>query len=273
MGASASIGYNGRTALVRKLLLMSSKPRGRSKPAAKSAAGASCPSCGAITVAGAIFCHACGASLTEGQGGSQWSGRTLAILGLIAVLIAAGVFALATYTEQKTVAVSGGMPLAPLTPLAPLAPVFIPPTSNTPPDLSKMTPREAADRLFNRIMRTSEQGKTDEAMRFVPMAVQAYGGLPVLDDDAHYHLGLIHGIAGDRENGMRHIVALKQAAPNHLLALILEHDIATKSGDHAAVSKTVAAFSAAYVAEMATGRPEYLAHQNTIDRFRAATAK
>jgi hypothetical protein len=250
---------------------MSSRPRRKSKSATKPEVGAACPSCGVATIAGAVFCHACGASLTEGQGGSRWTGRTFAILAVVAAVVSVGVFALATYTEQKTVTQSGGMPPGPL---ALPAPVFIPPTTNTPPDLSKMTPREAADRLFNRIMRTSEQGKTDEALRFVPMAVQAYGGLPVLDDDAHYHLGLIHGIAGDRESGLRHIGALKQAAPNHLLALMLEHAIAEKSGDSAAVSRTEAAFTVAYVAEMATGRPEYLAHRNTIDRFRAAaTAK
>jgi hypothetical protein len=245
----------------------SRKAKYAAKLAAKPAGGTACPSCGGPTVAQAIFCHVCGASLTEGPSGRQWSGRTLASLAVVAVLIAVGVFALATYTEQKTPPLSGPMPLAPS------APMFVPPTSNRPPDLSKMTPREAADRLFNRIMRTSEQGKTDEALRFVPMAVQAYGGLPVLDDDAHYHLGLIHGIVGDRENGLRHITALKQAAPNHLLALMLEYEIAEKSGDRAAVSKIVAVFAAAYVAEMATGRPEYLAHRNTIDRFRAANAK
>jgi hypothetical protein len=211
--------------------------------------------------------------LTEGEGGSRWTGRTFAILAVVAVVVSVGVFALATYMKQKSATVSAGMPPGPLGPVAPPAPVFVPPNSNTPPDLSKMTPREAADRLFNRIMRTSEQGKTDEALRFVPMAVQAYGGLPVLDDDARYHLGLIHGIAGDRENGLRHIAALKQAAPNHLLALMLEHAIAEKSGDRAADSKIVAAFAAAYVAEMATGRPEYMAHRNTIDQFLAATLK
>ena len=133
-----------------------------------------------------------------------------------------------------------------------------------------MTQREAADRLFNRIMTASEQGDRAEALRFVPMAVQAYGGLPVLDRDAHYHLGLIHGVAGDRAKGNRHIAALRQAAPNHLLALVLEHGIAEQSGDRAAVSRIIATFAAAYDAEMAMGRPEYEAHRNTIEKFRAA---
>mgnify|MGYP002631631130 CR=1 FL=1 len=193
------------------------------------------------------------------------------MLAGIAVVICAGVFALATYTEQKQTAVAS----APMVSARP-APVFVPPSGpapGTPPDLSKMTMRDAADRLFNRIMRVSEQGNIEEAQRFVPMAVQAYNSLPVLDDDAHYHLGLIYGIAGDDEQGRLQIAALKQAAPNHLLAMMLEHAIAEKSGDTAAAAKISAAFTAAYVAEMATGRPEYLAHRSTIQQFRAATTK
>jgi hypothetical protein len=94
----------------------------------------------------------------------------------------------------------------------------------------------------------------------------------MLDRDAHYHLGLIHGVAGDRANVDRQIAALRQGAPNHLLALVLEHRIAERSGDQAAVSRALAAFAAAYDAEIATRRPEYEAHGNTIERFRADAA-
>ena len=45
--------------------------------------------------------------------------------------------------------------------------------SNRPPDLSKMTPREAADRLFNRVMSANERGDKDETSWFSPMAIQA----------------------------------------------------------------------------------------------------
>ncbi|MDX1485982.1 MAG: cytochrome c [Alphaproteobacteria bacterium] len=145
-----------------------------------------------------------------------------------------------------------------------------PPAFDRPPDLTRMTQREAADRLFNRIMTANEQGRLSEAQRFVPMAVQAYQGLPTLDRDAHYHLSLIHGVAGNRTKRDAHIAALREGAPNHLLALILEHSIARQSRDGAAASRTIAAFAAAYDGEMAKARPEYAAHRKTIERFRAA---
>ncbi len=93
-----------------------------------------------------------------------------------------------------------------------------------------------------------------------------------LDRDADYHLGLIHGVAGDRANVDRQIAALRQGAPNHLLALVLEHGTADRSGDRAAVTRILAAFAAAYDAEIATRRPEYEAHRNTIERLRVAAA-
>jgi len=83
-------------------------------------------------------------------------------------------------------------------------PAFNPPPAaptGSPPDLSQMTPREAADRLLSRIMTANEQGDHAEALRFVPMAIQTYDSVGVLDRDAHYPLGLIHGVAGDRRAG------------------------------------------------------------------------
>lgn len=244
----------------------SRKSHDRGKPAK----GPACPSCGAATLSEARFCHDCGASLEGEPPGGKWSAGKLAGWGAVAGLMAVAVFAVVTFSERDGVPPSSSAPPTPA-PLPMLMPMPMP-NFNTPPDLSQMTLREAADRLFNRIMMASEQGNREEARRFVPMAVQAYGALPVLDRDAHYHLALIHGVAGDRANAGRQIAALRQGAPNHLLALVLEHETAMRSGDRAAVARILAAFTAAYDTEMATGRPEYEAHRNTIERLRAAAA-
>jgi mono/diheme cytochrome c family protein len=240
---------------------MTSRKRSKSSDPGKSTKR-HCPSCGAASLPEARFCHDCGAALAGGPGGGKRSRRRLAGLGLAAGLAAMAVVAVVTLSGRD----------AP-PPSAPPAPSFKAPafsSPGTPPDISSMTPREAADRLFNRVMTASEQGNRAAALSFVPMAVQAYAGLPALDRDAHYHLGLIHGVAGDRANLDLEIAALRQGAPNHLLALVLEHDAAEQSGDQAAASRLRAAFSAAYAAEIAMARPEYEAHSNTIERFRTA---
>ncbi|MDH3472611.1 MAG: zinc ribbon domain-containing protein [Rhodospirillales bacterium] len=245
---------------------MTSRSRRKSKDRVKATGGPACPSCGAAAVAGARFCHACGASLEAGSGGGKWSAGLLTGLAAAAVFIAVAVFGMVMYSERAS---------DPSSSLAATAPVLDAPAATSPgglPDLSRLTPREAADRLFNRVMMASEQGDRAEALRFVPMAVEAYEGLPTLDRDAHYHLGLIHGVAGDRAEVERQIAAMRQGAPDHLLALVLEHRGAERSGDSAAVSRVLAAFAAAYDAEIAKRRPEYEAHSNTIEDLRAAAA-
>lgn len=237
-------------------------PRNRGK----SAGGPPCPSCGAATVPEARFCHSCGAALQDAQGADGWSVRTIAPYAGVAGLIAAAIVAVLVFSDREPDLLS--------------LPTLPPSTDNSqptagsgqPPDLSTMTPREAADRLFNRIMMASEQGNRAEALRFVPMAVQAYARLPALDRDAHYHLGLIRGVAGEEAEVQRQIAALRDGAPNHLLALMLEHDAAKRIGDEAAAARSRAAFTAAYDSEIAAGRPEYEAHRNTIERFRAGAA-
>ncbi len=231
----------------------------KSKDGGKPAGGQACSSCGAAVRPEARFCHACGASLEAGPSSGKWPAVKLAGLGAaVAGSIAVAVIAVVTLSERESPA-----------PFSSPAPA---PMSDLQPDLSQMTPRETADRLFNRVMMASEQGKRAEALSFVPMAIEAYGSLPVLDRDALYHLGHIHSVAGDRANVDRQIAAMRQGAPNHLLALVLEHGIAERSGDRESVSRILTAFAAAYDAEIAQGRPEYEAHRNIIERFRATAA-
>jgi hypothetical protein len=125
---------------------------------------------------------------------------------------------------------------------------------NQPPDLSTMAPREAADRLFNRIMTAAEGGDSQAALRFVPMALKAYERLAPLDNDARYHVGLIHATAGDLDGTRADIAMLRQSVPDHLLAIMLEHTIAKQLGDQDAAAHAYKTFLAAYDAEIVTGR-------------------
>ena len=243
---------------------MMARNRRKSGDRAESADRPACPSCGAATVSKARFCHACGTSL-DGGAPRKWSPRRLAGLGAAVVLISAAVFAVVTYSEPDRPPPLSSAPPASMFAAPPVA-------SGAALDLSRMTPRAAADRLFNRIMTASERGNRAEALRFAPMAIEAYGRLVALDADARYHLGLIHGVVGNRANVDRQIAALRRGAPRHLLALALEHDGAEQTGDAAALARVRAAFAAAYDAEIATPRPEYQAHRNTIERIRAAVA-
>ena len=82
-----------------------------------------------------------------------------------------------------------------------------------------MTPREAADRLYDRIMRAASAGDSAEALAFLPMALDAYNLVVPLDADGHYHVSLLHALGGDYH--MAREVADRALAdvPSHLLLL------------------------------------------------------
>ena len=149
---------------------------------------------------------------------------------------------------------------------------FAAPATNALPDLSSMSPQEAAERLFNRIMTAAEQGDSGEAQRFVPMALQAYGQLGVLDNDGHYHVGLLHVTISDTDSAQAELDLIRQSVPNHLLGLQLEHAIAQALSDEDRVKEVNRRFLDAYDAEIATGRSEYQGHRRGIDGFRDRAA-
>ena len=144
------------------------------------------------------------------------------------------------------------------------------PAPGQPVDLASMSPREAADRLFNRVMIANESGNTAEALKFAPMAIQAYDGVGTLDNDARYHVALIHMTTGDIDGARVQIEMLRKSVPNHLLGFMLEHQIAEHGGKKDSAARAYKDFLAAYDAEIAKGRAEYQDHQGSIDRFREA---
>lgn len=215
-----------------------------------------CPSCKTAVRPDARFCHQCGAALNGAPAPERWHTPTVVLYSIIGLAVLVAVLGV--------VMMSGGAPVAP-SPAVSSAPAG---GTGQPVDLSKMSPREAADRLFNRVIMASEQGNTEEALRFAPMAIQAYERVSRLDADAHYHMGLIYSVMGDFDAVRDQISIIRQFAPNHLLALILEHDLAEKAGNPFGAARAAAAFADAYDAEIMAGRPEYEAHRNTIESFR-----
>ena len=134
-----------------------------------------------------------------------------------------------------------------------------------------ITPAQAAEQLFNHVMAASERGDTAEARRFAPMALEAYAQLGMLDNDAHYHVGLIHVTVGDTGSAQAELDTIRRSVPDHLLGIMLEHAIAEAKGDTEGIAQAYARFISAYDAEMMTDRSEYRGHQTGIDGFRART--
>ena len=135
--------------------------------------------------------------------------------------------------------------------------------------VTNITPAQAAEQLFNHVMTASERGDTAEAQRFAPMALEAYGQLRTLDNDAHYHVGLIHVTVGDIESAQAELDAIRRAVPDHLLGIMLEHAIGEAKGDEVGAAEAYARFLSAYDTEMLTDRGEYQGHRTGIDEFRS----
>lgn len=218
---------------------------------------AACFSCGEVNKVSARFCQNCGRSLVD----SRWfDTQKLTVLGAALVTLAALGLLFASVIDMGSPEREG---LAATTPAR-----TSPASSGQPPDLSTMTPREAADRLFNRVMMADEQGNADEVAQFAPMAVAAYEQLESLDLDALYHVGLINTATGNSGKAWDVVERLRAVVPGHLLASLLEHRLALDEKDQAKAEGAIERFKADYDEEIKVERPEYLDHRRQIDQFR-----
>ena len=135
-----------------------------------------------------------------------------------------------------------------------------------------MSPRQQADRLFDRIMTANVQGNRAEVDFFGPMAVQAYGMLGPLDVDARYHLGMIHALAGDLGALEAQRDSIRASVPDHLFATLLDGELARLLSDTAALRRAHARFLETVDQEIQSAKPEYADHRPALDEFRQAAA-
>ena len=231
-----------------------------------------CSSCGTALQSGVRFCHRCGAAVAtapktakppappsrsgdqaaEWRGGIPWALAGAAVGALITVLVMRGAGGAGGGSEAAQ-PVSGSRVQA--------------------PDISQMSPEEMARRLFDRVMRLAEEGKADSVTFFVPMALQVYGRLPALDNDARYDIGLLHLAAGNAAGALAQADTLIKAVPTHLYAFILRARAYELLGDARRARQAQSDFLRNEPAERQRGRPEYANHQTTIDAFHAEATR
>ena len=215
--------------------------------------GATCAACGTQLSRGAKFCHRCGtpagnAARDERSFSSAlpWGVAAIALVALVAL-----------FAGQRfgRAASDGAAPQTAATPDR---------AGGRPPDLSSMTPADAAARLYDRVMSLHERGRADSVRIFAPMAIQAYEMIGNLDLDQRYDVGRIAAVAGDQDVARAQADTILAKHPNHLLGLILAGNAARMRNDVAAERRFHDQLVAAAPTERAKQLSEYATHENDI---------
>jgi tetratricopeptide (TPR) repeat protein len=138
-----------------------------------------------------------------------------------------------------------------------------------PPPLTG-SPREQADRLFNRVMTEREAGNLERAEFFLPMAISAYEAAGDLDLDGLYHLSLLQAAAGDYTAALRTAERILDTEPNHLLGLGAAAEAAQLLRDDATARRHFRQLLAALETERNRPLQEYLDHASLIPEYQRA---
>jgi tetratricopeptide (TPR) repeat protein len=205
--------------------------------------------CKAKLAPGAHFCTQCGQPIRPREQRLPWIVAAAAIVvAIIAVLVPA-----LGGDRSGTAAPAGDPPFAGA-------------GAGSPPPLSG-TPREQADRLFNRIMQERSAGNEEQAKFFAPMAIQAYHAASPLDADGLYHLSLILAVTGDFAAARATAQQVLDASPTHLLGLAALAEAALAAGDTAAAQTAWRTFLDNLDAEKAKQLPEYNDHAPILRQY------
>jgi double zinc ribbon protein len=234
-----------------------------------------CAACGASLSARARFCHRCGRPVAPPSAARgalparerrAWVVAGVLCVGLLA-LIVLKVIQDAHPRAAPDMANPGAVSAreAPGPQAAPFAGA-----GGSPPDISRMTPRERFDRLFNRIMQAADQGDSTTVLRFTPMALGAYAQLDSTDADARYHAAVLRIQVGDMPGALALADTILARNPGHLFGYVIRGTVADLQHNTARRRQAQRDFRAHFSAESAAGRVEYQEHQPTLDEFRRA---
>lgn len=213
-----------------------------------------CPSCDAEQNAGSRFCNLCGHTL--GAASRDRAMRRWVIAGGSIMVLAVILLVRTSWS-----------------PSGPADAATDGPTARGITDISNMTPRERADRLFNRVMAASEQGDSGQVAFFGNMALQAYDLLGGYDADARYHVGMMHLALRNVAAARAQADSITRTAKGHLLASHLRAEVARRANDAGARNRAWRELLANYDTEMASGKPEYGDHRTALENAREEARK
>ena len=228
-----------------------------------------CPVCGTSLPGRAKFCAECGAVIPRSP--SPQTPQAPAANAVMPWFIA-GVFVLAIHATVIVLAVRRPEP-APGNQSAVQAPFAGgggDATTRGTTDISQMTPREAADRLYDRIARASEAGDSGQVTFFGPMALQAYGSVTPLDADARLHIGLIQIMLRNPAAASAQADTIQRESRTHLFGPLLKARAAEAQGNRTTVQSAYRQFLANYDAERRKNLPEYEQHATMLAEARTA---
>jgi len=222
--------------------------------------GRFCSQCGAKLSPAAAFCSQCG-TRNEAVGGSHKAAAAAVVGGqnlpwwiaggaMFALIVAIGVSMVRPSGEPAT---QTGVPSAAGAPAV---------------DLNSMTPREAADRLFNRVMTSVAEGDSAGAQAFVPMAIGAYERARPLDLDGLFHLSLLQRTAMDLEGALASASEILDTDPDHVLGLTAAAAAASELGMSDQAAEYYRHLLDVYDAQVQRGLQEYQLHEFIMSSIR-----
>lgn len=228
--------------------------------------GRYCAECGAELAPSARFCTTCGAEVSEppvdrraerrrareGSPRLAWIVAGLTLVALVAVLLFPR---LSGDGEGDTEPFFTG----PVAPAGDARSV----------DIGAMTPREQADRLFDRVMRELSAGDTAQARAFLPMALDAHGQVEELDADLRYHLAVLHLFSGNPEIALAQSDTILQSDSSHVFGLYGAARAEQDLGDGATAERLYERLLEVYSTEVERDLPEYQMHAPALPAMRA----
>jgi len=183
-------------------------------------------------------------------------GSVAAVLGVLVVVLAVAAYR----GEGGSPPVAGPAGASALGPIGD-APGRAPPLTGT--------PREQADRLFNRVMQLLAMNDSVQASFFLPMAILAYKQAGELDADGHYHLAVLETTAGNYAAAREAADRILAVTPDHLLGLGAAARAAAAAGDTATARRFYERFLRVYDEELARDRQEYRDHAQILPDYRS----
>ena len=136
-----------------------------------------------------------------------------------------------------------------------------------PTDISQMTPIEAADRLFNRVMTSVSSGDSLAAQQFMPMAIAAYQRARPLTLDGLFHLSMLNRTAGNFEAALDNAVEILEQDGNHLLGLAAAAEASVELGELDEAERYYRKILEIFPSENGSGREEYQMHSTIMTQL------